>query len=115
MLSGYIFSPTRILFQYMKAFSTSGKLRSFIAPNMKDLVTFLYNNGKSDVYIGGDIHGIYLYLEMIGAPTTLTTSVQRSRHFILSYYSNNNSATLQTVIAALRMIQKIICECCGRI
>ena len=71
------------------------------------LVTFLDKNGKSDVYEGGDIHGIYCYLEMIGAPTTLTTSGHRSHHFGPSYSSNNDSATLQPVIAALRMRQKI--------
>ena len=62
MLSGEIFSPTRLLFHYMKALTTSEKLRAFIAPKMIDLVTFLDNNGKSSVYTGGDIHGIYRYL-----------------------------------------------------
>ena len=39
----------------MKALSKSDKLKYFIAPKMKDLITFLDNNGKSSVYIGGDI------------------------------------------------------------
>ena len=75
MISEESVFPTRILFQYMKAFSKSDKLRGLIAPNITDLITFLENNGRSDVYTGGDIHGIYRYLEMIGDPTTLTTSV----------------------------------------
>ena len=62
MLSGEIVSPTRLLFQYMKALTKSEKLRAFIAPNMTDIITFLDNNGKSAVYTGGDIHGIYRYL-----------------------------------------------------
>ena len=107
MLSGEIVSPTRLLFQYMKALTKSEKLRAFIAPKMTDLITFLDNNGKSAVYTGGEIYGIYCYLEMIGDPTTLTNSGHRSHHFGPSYYSNNDAATLQPVIAALRMRQKI--------
>ena len=59
MLSGEIVSPTRLLFQYMKALTKSEKLRAFIAPKMTDLITLLDDNGKYDVYTGGDIHGIY--------------------------------------------------------
>ena len=73
ILSGEIVSPTRLLFQYMKALAKSEKLRHFIAPKMTDLITFLDNNVKYAVYEGGDIHGIYRYLEIIGSPTTLTT------------------------------------------
>ena len=62
MLSGEIISPTRLLFHYIKALTKSEKLRAFIAPNMTDIITFLDNNGKSAVYTGGDIHGIYRYL-----------------------------------------------------
>ena len=57
MLSGGIVSPTRLLFQYMKALTKSEKIRSFIAPKMTDLITFLDSNDKSAVYEGGDIHG----------------------------------------------------------
>ena len=99
----------------MKAVTNSEKLRAFIAPKMTDIITFLENNGKSAVYTGGDIHGIYRYLEMIGAPTTLTNSGHSSHHFGPSSSSNNDAATIQSVISALRMRQKIICECCGRI
>ena len=113
MLSGEIFSPTRFLFRYMKALTKSEKIRAFIAPNMKDLITFLDNNVKSAVYTGGDIHGIYLYLEMIAAPTTLTTSGQHYHHFGPTSSRNNDAETLQPFIAALHMRQKIICEYCG--
>ena len=81
MFSGEISSPTRLLFQYMKALSKSDKLRAFIAPKMTDLITFLDNNGKSSVYTGRDIHGIYRYLDIIRASTTLTTVGHRFHHF----------------------------------
>ena len=82
---------------------------------MTDLITLIDKNGKSSVYEEGYINGIYRYLDMIGAPNTLTTSVHRYHHFCPSSSSNNDEATLQPVIAALRMRQKSICECCGRI
>ena len=87
----------------MKALTNSEKLRAFIAPNMIDLITFLGKNGKYTVYTGGDIHGIYRYLEMIGAPITLTTSGHRSHHFGPSSSSNNGAETSQPVISAIRM------------
>ena len=46
MLSREIVSPTRLLFQYMDAFSKSDKLRAFIVPKMTDLITFFDNNGN---------------------------------------------------------------------
>ena len=52
---------------------------------------------------------------MIGDPPTFTTSCQRSHHFSPSYSINNDTASLQPVIADLSTRQKIICECCGRI
>ena len=52
---------------------------------------------------------------MIGSPTTLNTSVQCSHHFSPSFSSNNDAATLQPIIVVLRMRQKSICECYGRI
>ena len=81
MLSGEIVSPTKLLFQYMKALTKSEKLKAFIAPTITDLTTFHDKNGKSAVNEGGDIHGIYCYIDMIEAPTTLTTSGHRSNHF----------------------------------
>ena len=81
ILSGDIVSPTRLLIEYMKALTKSEKLKEIIAPKMTDLITFIEKNGISADYDGGDIHGIYRYLEIIGAPTTLTTSGHRSHHF----------------------------------
>ena len=52
----------------MKTLSKIDKLRAFIDPNMIDITTLLDNNGKSAVYTGGDINGIYSYLEIIGSP-----------------------------------------------
>ena len=49
---------------------------------------------------------------MIGAPTTLTTLVQRYHHFSPSFSINNDTASLQSVIVDLRTRQKHICECC---
>ena len=65
----------------MKELSKSDKIRAFTAPKMKNLIKFLDNNVKSDVYTGGDIGGIYHYLDMIVDPTTLTTSGQSSHYF----------------------------------
>ena len=48
---------------------------------MTDIITFLDKNEKKAVYTGVDIHGLYRYLEIIGSPTTLTTSGQRSNNF----------------------------------
>ena len=45
----------------------------------------------------------------------MTNSGHRSHHFGPSSSSNNDATTLQPVIADLRMIQKSICECCGRV
>ena len=52
---------------------------------------------------------------MVRAPTTLTTSGQISHHFGPSSSTNNDTATLLTVIAALFMRQKSIYEFYGRI
>ena len=62
IISGEIFSPTGLLFHYMKALPNSDIVRSFIAPKIIDIITFLDNNRKSDVYTGVDIHGTYRYL-----------------------------------------------------
>ena len=58
ILSGEIFSPTRLLIQYMKALTKSEKLKAFISPKMTYLTTFIDKNGKYADYDGGDIHGI---------------------------------------------------------
>ena len=115
ILSGEIVSPTRLLFQYMKTFSNSDKLISFIAPNMTDLITFLDNKVKYSAYTGGDIHGINCYLEIIGSPTKLDISGQSYHPLNPSSSIKNDAATIQPVIAAICTRQKSICECCGRI
>ena len=115
MLSGEIVSPTRLLLKYMKQLSNSDKLRAFIAPKMTSLITFLDNNRKYAVYTGGDIHGIYRYIEMIGASTKLTTLGHYSHHFRPSSSSNNYAANLHPCIAALFTRQNSICEYCVRI
>ena len=99
----------------MKYLSKSNKLKGFIVTKITYFITFLDNNGKLAVYIGGDIPGLYCYLEIILSPTTLTTSGQCSYRFVPLSYTKNDIATLQPVIVSLRIIQKIICECCGRI
>ena len=78
----------------MKSFSNIVKLKAFIATNMTYLITLLENNGKYAVYTGGNIHGIYCYLEMIGYPMTLITLGQRSHNFSPSSDINNDSATI---------------------
>ena len=46
ILSGENVSPTRHLFQCMKAFLKSDKTKALIAPNTTDPITFPDNNGK---------------------------------------------------------------------
>ena len=65
----------------MKALPKSNKTKALNVTKMTDLTTLLYNNLKLAICTGGDIHGIYCYLEIIESPTTLTTSGQRSHHF----------------------------------
>ena len=45
-------SPTRLLLQYKKSFPKSDKLRAYIAPKITDLIIFLDNNGKTEIYKG---------------------------------------------------------------
>ena len=99
----------------MKSFSNSDKIKSFIAPNMIDIIIFLDNNIILSVYTRGNINEIYCYLETIEAPTKLTASGQRSCHFFPSYSTNNDTATFQPVIEAIRMIKKSSCGLCGSI
>ena len=94
MLTGEIVSPTGILFQYTKEFSKSDKLIALITPKMTYLITLLEKNRKYAIYTGGDIHGIYRYLEMIGVTKTLAALCQRYHSFRPSSYINNYAATL---------------------
>ena len=64
---------------------------------------------KTDLYTGVNIHGLYHYLEIIGSPMTLNTSGQCSCNFGPSYSIKNDTSTIQPVIADLCMRQKIIC------
>ena len=82
---------------------------------MTYLITCLDNNRKSAVYTGGNIHGIYPYLEMIGHTTTSTTSGQHYHNFGPSSSINDDTTYLQPFIAAVLMKQKIICKGCGKI
>ena len=96
----------------MKALQKRDKLKSFIVPKITDPSKFLDNKGNLSIYTGGNIHGLYCYLEMIVDPPTLTTSGQGSHHFGPSYSTNNDKETIQPVIACLCFQQKLICECC---
>ena len=80
---------------------------------MRDLTTSLYNNVKLAVYTGGNIHEPYPYLEIIVTWNNLTYSGQISHHFGPSSSTNNDAATIQTVIADLHIRQEIICKRCG--
>ena len=106
MLSGETVSTTRIVLYYTKVFSKSDKLRYFIAPKMIDLITLLNKNVKPAVYTGEENHGIYRYLDMIGAPTTVTTSGQRYHHFSPSSSIKNDTASIQPIIEVLLIRQK---------
>ena len=97
-----------LLFHYTKVLSNSDKLKAFIVYRMIYLLTFLDNNGKYAVYTRGTINGIYRHIKMIGSPTKLTTSCQRSHHFVTLYSIKNDTAYLHPVIAAIRMRQKSI-------
>ena len=44
ILSGENFPPARLLFQYIKEFSKSNKLKEFIVLKMTDIITFLDKN-----------------------------------------------------------------------
>ena len=52
---------------------------------------------------------------MIGVPNELTTSGQSSNTFVTSSSTNNNTATLQTVISALLIRKNILRGYCGSI
>ena len=80
---------------------------------MKDFTTFLDNNRKSTIYLGRNINRIYHYLEMIVYPNKFTTSGQRSNNFGPSSSTNNDTATTQPIIAALRVRYNNIWEYYG--
>ena len=115
ILSGETISPTRLIFQYMKTLSNSENLKNLIAHNITYLVTLLDNNRKSAAYTGGNINGLYSYLEMNGSTTKLNTSERRPHNFRPSSSINNDAANIQPVIAAPGRKHKSIYKCCGRI
>ena len=82
---------------------------------MEYLITLINNNGNFSVYIGKNVHGLYWYIEIIGSPTTLSNSGQRSHMFFISPYTNIDIATLRTFIEDLSVRKNIIGECYGRI
>ena len=101
-------SSTRLLLQYMKSLSKCDKIKASINPKLKDLITFLDNNGKLAIYAGKNIHVIYCYLEIIGTPTNLTSSVRHSHNFGTSSSTNNYTVTLQTVVSGIHVWKKFI-------
>ena len=92
----------------MQAFSNSDKINSLVAPHMEYLITFIDNNGKLDIYIGGNFRGLCRYPEIFGALTNLTSSGQSSHYFGPSSSTKNDTPNIHTVIAALRVQQRII-------
>ena len=68
---------------------------------MIDINTLFYNNRKLSIYTGRNIHGLYCYLEIIGYPPNLTNSGLRSYPFGTSSSTNNDTGTIQPVIADL--------------
>ena len=70
-------------------------------PRMIDPVIFLDNNIKFSIHTGGNIQGLYCYLEIIGSPTNLTSSGRRFCNFCTSSSTKNDTKTIQSVISAL--------------
>ena len=58
----------------MNVLLNSNKPKASISPKMADLIILIDKNVKSAVYTGGNIHGLYFYLEMIVSPMKFTTS-----------------------------------------
>ena len=85
-------------------------LKDFVAPKMTGFTALIEKHGKEVSYYASDINYIYSYLEMIGSPTNLTYSIWHSQFFGLN--TNTDTESLHPVIAALRVRQGIICECC---
>ena len=115
MLSEGNLSPTRIISQYIKSLLKIDKLKASIASKITYIITILDNNIKSAVYTGANIHGIYRYLEIIVASTTLTTSDQLYHHSGPSSSTNNYTGTIQIVVAYLCIQHKNICKLFERI
>ena len=65
------------------------------------LITLLENNLKYAVYTRGNIHRLYCYLDMIGAPTKSTNSGKLSHNFGPSSSTSIDTAIIQPVIEDL--------------
>ena len=71
-------------------------------------MTYIENNEKPAIYKGGNIHGIYRYIYIIGSPKNLNYSINRSHTFGTSYSIKNHTASLQTFTVAIHVRNKII-------
>ena len=66
----------------MKELSKCDKINATIAPKMIYLIAFFHKNVKSDICTGGDIYGLYCYIETIEYPTNLTYLSQQYHNFV---------------------------------
>ena len=87
----------------MKELPKSNKIKSFVVPKMTDPIIFLDKNVKSFVYTGRNIHKLYWCLEIIGSPTTWTTSGRCYHSFGPSSSINIDTETLQSVITSIHI------------
>ena len=58
--------------------------------------------------MGGDIHGLYRHMYMLGAPTNLISSGYLYNTFGNLSFTNNNTVSLQKFISSLHARQKNI-------
>ena len=77
---------------------------------MTDLITFFDINKNLAIYTGENIHGFYCYMGMTGAPTHLNCSSHIYQPFRNSSCNNNDIVSLQTVMVAVHVKQKVISE-----
>ena len=77
---------------------------------MKNLISYIDNNSKEDLYNGIDVNHLYNYLNTIWAPTNLKYSSQHYHHF--GPQISKESGYLHPVITALRVTQGVTCEYC---
>ena len=78
---------------------------------MTDPIPYLEHIRKDTSYAGSEINDLLHYIDIIGAPITLTYSGQNDHSFDIK--TNTYSGYLYPVISALRDRQKIICACYG--
>ena len=106
-----MFSPTRLIFQYMTALTNCGGLKSLIVLKIIDIIIYLGRHGKEAPYGGSGIHYLYNHQDMIGDPTNLNYSGWNYHSFYIK--TNTLSVSLVPVIASLRGGKGNICECWG--